>query len=126
MSCHSKIVDVKQTGLWEPTMKKRNLVLVICIVLFICCGRSSHSNRASWKEFPYLEDKEYRLTCQDSGKIIASILHADSTHSYEVFGGNGAGYGDYDQLNSAKAKAESLSKSHSWLPVMGSNYLSCP
>ena len=94
------------------------LLIVIAIFLIIAAiivpSTNKHTSRptprAHWKDAPHWADGTGRndvLTCDDSGKVIATVSRGGTlpNDTFGVFGGNGAGYGEYTTEDAAKARA---------------------
>jgi hypothetical protein len=80
------------------------------LLLLMTMGCNRDPQKAHWVDGVGFWGTYDQFVCDDGGKIIAAIDH-DSDGTVSVFGGDGAGYGEYRSTTTAKQRAEEITRS---------------
>lgn len=100
----------------------KSVVPATLAMLAVLCatGCERGPQKATWHEFEYLDSPAYRLVCDDSSKVIGTVERYPKDSPWLVFGGDGASYGEFVDLDAAKKHAEKITR------TMESHLVQCP
>jgi hypothetical protein len=91
------------------------IAVLLCAVLAGCVGATpdttSVNHHSSWVNHPtFLYDHDnWSLVCDENQKEMMIVRRYDQ-EPFDVFGGDGGGYGSYMTLEPAKKRAEEISR----------------
>jgi hypothetical protein len=99
--------------------KMKPILALFLLAIVGCAAGPTH-----WKRVPDpLYDEQDHLVCNSTGMTVAGVqLERDGT--WEVWGGNGALYGNYETKEQATNKASSLVSGGETLHI-GGKFLTC-
>ena len=116
----------------SPHAAVAKLVLGILVLGLVGCGPETTQHppveqpapKAHWFSSAYLNGTSWELVCDDTQKIIGTVRNPEiqGSGNWQVFGGDGNGYGEYKAVEPAKRRVEEITGA-SW---QTSNLDHCP